>query len=110
VAPGGWSATCNYTAGFLTMDPTAHGFLRGVGQNAIFGWPTSPELESLRAAWMEAADPADQRRIAERIQLQALQDVPYIPLGGFTLASAYRRNLTGMLKAPLPLFHNLHRE
>ena len=109
VAQGGWTVTCNYTAGFLAMDPTAHGFLRGVGANAVFGWPTSPGLEALRTAWMDAPGAADQHAIAERIQLQALQDVPYVPLGGFTLASAYRSNLTGMLKAPVPLFYNVRR-
>ena len=109
VSQGGWSVTCNYTAGFLTMDPTAHGFLRGAGATTVFGWPTSPELESLRLAWMDATATPEQRRIAEQMQLQALQDVPYVPLGGFTLASAYRQDLTGMLKAPVPLFYNVRR-
>lgn len=109
VAGGGWSVTPNYTAGFITMDPTAHGFLRGIGTAAIFGWPTSAELERLRSTWMDATDPAEQRRVAEEIQRQALRDVPYIPLGGFTLASAYRRTLTGVLKGALPAFWNVRR-
>jgi len=109
ITQGGWSVTPNYTAGFITQDPTAHGFLRGIGTSAIFGWPTSAEIERLRSAWMDATDPAEQHRIAEGMQLQALRDVPYVPLGGFTLASAYRRNLTGMLRGALPAFWNVRR-
>lgn len=109
VAEGGWSVTPNYTAGFITDDPTAHGFLRGIGTQAVFGWPTSPEIERLRSAWMDTNDEAQRRRFAEDIQKQALRDVPYVPLGGFTLASAYRRNLTGMLKGAVPVFWNVRR-
>jgi peptide/nickel transport system substrate-binding protein len=91
------------------MSPAAHGFLRGTGQNALFGWPDSPRIEELRTAWIDATDLAEQKRIAEQIQLQAFQDVPYIPLGGFFFASAYRNSLTGMVKGGIPMFHNVRK-
>ena len=109
VAQGGWSVTTNYAPGFNAMTPAAHGFLRGNGSNALFGWPDSPDIEAMRQAWIAAEDPAEQRRLMERLQRQAFQDVPYIPLGGFVFATAYRRNLTGFLKGPLPLFHSVRR-
>lgn len=89
------------------MSPAAHGYLRGTGQNALFGWPDSPGIEDLRAKWIDATDLAEQKRIAEQIQLQAFQDVPYIPLGAFYFASAYRSSLSGMVKGGIPMFYNV---
>ena len=109
LAQGGWSATCNFTSGLFAMDPLAHGFLRGQGQTAVFGWPTSPPIEDLRQQWMEAADEAERRRLGEALQRQALQDVPYVPLGGFSLPAAYRRSLVDMVRAPVPMFTGVAR-
>ena len=106
-AAGGWNLNCNYAPGFSPMSPAAHGFLRGTGQNALFGWPDSPKIEALRTAWIDAPDLAAQQRLAEQIQLQAFEDVPYIPLGAFYFASAYRSSLSGMVKGGIPMFYNV---
>jgi peptide/nickel transport system substrate-binding protein len=68
-----------------------------------------PRIEELRSAWIDATDPAEQKRICREIQLQACKDVPYIPFGAFFFASAYRRDLTGMLKGSVPMFTNVRR-
>ncbi len=106
---GGWSLNCNYAPGFSPMSPAAHGFLRGLGQNSLFGWPTMPKVEELRTAWIDTTDVVEQKRIAREIQLAAFQDVPYIPLGAFFFASAYRKDLTGIVKGGIPLFTNIRR-
>ena len=106
---GGWSLNANYAPGFSPMSPAAHGFLRGLGRNSLFGWPTMPKVEALRTAWIEATDPAEQLRLCREIQLQAFEDVPYIPLGAFFFASAYRSDLTGMIKGGIPMFTGLRR-
>ncbi len=109
LAQGGWNLNCNYAPGFSPMSPAAHGFLRGTGQNALFGWPTMPKVEELRTQWIDAKDLAEEKRIAEQIQLQAFQDVPYIPLGSFFFAGAFRSNLTGIIKGGIPLFYNVRK-
>jgi peptide/nickel transport system substrate-binding protein len=109
IAQGGWSLNCNYAPGFSPMSPAAHGFLRGTGQNALFGWPDMPKVEELRTAWIGAKDLAEEKAICEQIQLQAFQDVPYIPLGAFFFAGAYRSNLTGIIKGGIPLFYNVRK-
>ena len=68
-----------------------------------------PNVEELRSAWIDATDPAEQKRLCSEIQLQAFRDVPYIPLGTFFFAAAYRKNLTGILKGSIPLFTNVRR-
>ena len=106
---GGWSLNANYAPGYSASSPAAHGFLRGLGRKSLFGWPDMPRVEELRSAWIDATDPDEQKRLCREIQLQAFRDVPYIPLGAFFFASAYRNDLTGILKGSVPLFTNLRR-
>ena len=106
---GGWSLNANYAPGFSAMSPAAHSFLRGLGRQSLFGWPTAPRVEELRSEWIDATDPDEQKRLCREIQLQAFQDVPYVPLGAFFFAAAYRKNLTGMLKGGIPMFTNVRR-
>jgi hypothetical protein len=35
--------------------------------------------------------------------------VPYVPLGSFFFAAAYRKSLTGILKGGVPMFTNVRR-
>ncbi|MCQ4160763.1 ABC transporter substrate-binding protein [Roseomonas sp. GC11] len=105
---GGWSMFFTFWAGVDMANPGVQQALRGHGQAAWFGWPTAPKLEELRTAWFDAPDLAAQQEIAKQIQLQAFQDVPYLPLGQYFQAWAYRRNLTGVLKG-LPMFWNVQK-
>jgi peptide/nickel transport system substrate-binding protein len=106
---GGWSLNANYAPGFSVMSPAAHSFLRGLGRQSLFGWPNMPKVEELRSEWIDATDPEEQKRLCREIQVQAFRDVPYIPLGAFFFAAAYRKNLTGILKGGIPLFTNVRR-
>ena len=91
-----------------TSDPANHLGLRANGTQAWFGWPDSPKLESLRQDWINSSDLASQQKICQAIQLQALQDVPYVPLGGYHLLSVARSDLTGFGPGD-PLFYGIKR-
>ena len=106
---GGWSAFFTAATGLEMFDPTGHNQIRGNGKDAWFGWPESPKLEDLRNAWFAAPNLAEQQRICQQMQLQAFQDVPYIPLGQFLQGTAYNKSLTGILKGGFALFHNVQR-
>jgi hypothetical protein len=45
-----------------------------------------------------ATEPEEQKRLCSDIQLQAFRDVPFVPLGAFFFAAAYRKSLIGILK------------
>ena len=94
--------------GINQINPAGHLLLRGNGRNAAPGWPTSPELDALRDAWLSAADVAEQKRLGERMQLQAFQDVPYIPLGQSISPTAFRSDISGVLNGQ-PVFWNVRR-
>ncbi len=108
VERGGWSAFFTFGGGLDFASPAGHLGLRGNGVNGWIGWPDSPEIERLRDTWFDAPDLATQQAIARRIQAQAMQDVPMIPLGQYFLATAHRRNVTDMLRGA-PLFWNVRK-
>jgi peptide/nickel transport system substrate-binding protein len=101
---GGWNAVIALFAGADLMNPGAHLLLRGNGDGAWFGWPTSPGLEALRDEWFDAPTAEAQVALGRKIQAQFWQDVPYWPLGQYFVSSAWRRSITGVLKGMvLPL-------
>jgi peptide/nickel transport system substrate-binding protein len=108
VDQGGWSIFCTIFAGVDQFNPAVHAYLRGNGRDGNIGWPTSARIETLRDAWFAAVDLPARRQAAEQLQLQAFQDVPYIPLGQWHQPTAHRTNLQGMLTG-LPLFWNIRR-
>jgi len=105
---GGWNIMHSGFAGLDAATPAANLGLRGNGRGAWFGWPTSPRIEELRNAWFDAPDLAAQQRICQQIQLQAWQDVPYIPLGLIRRAMAWRSDLADMVPAGVA-FHGVRR-
>jgi len=105
---GGWSVFFTTWAGNDMFDPAGHLSIRGTGDRAWFGWPTSPVLEELRNAWFEAPDLASQRAICERIQRQVFVDVPYIPLGQVFYSTATQASVTGLLPG-FPIFWNVQK-
>ncbi len=74
-----------------------------------FGWPKDEEVEKLRDQFVRATDAAKQKEIAEAIQKKAYEDVLYIPTGIYYQPSAWRTNVTGVLKSPAPLFWNIEK-
>lgn len=108
VEKGGWSVFQTSWSGLDHATPAGHVFLRGNGRAAAPGWPNSPAIESLRDAWLRAPDLTSQRALAERLQLQAFEDVPYVPLGQQFQQTAFRADLRGILPG-LPVFWNVER-
>jgi peptide/nickel transport system substrate-binding protein len=108
VERGGWSLFDTSWAGRDMLNPIGHAYLRGNGKSATAGWPDSPKIEALCDQWLAAPDLSAQKAIAEKIQLQAFEDVPYIPLGQSFTPVAYQANLSGVLKGN-PVFWSIRR-
>nr|WP_328702776.1 ABC transporter substrate-binding protein [Belnapia mucosa] len=105
---GGWSAFCTVTPGFEMADPASHAALRGNGLAAWPGWPTSPRIEALREAWLEAPDTLEQERVARQMQDAAMEDLPFVPLGAYWQNTALRRDLVGRVSG-FPIFWGIRR-
>lgn len=98
VDQGGWSVFQTNWPGPDQANPAAHVFLRANGRDAAPGWPSSSRLEALRAEWLRTDALAEQKRIATDMQLQAFQDVPYIPLGQTISPTALRADLRDVVE------------
>ena len=95
---GGWHMFAAFSGGWDMSSPGCHQLMRGNGEGAYNGWPTLPKLEALREEWLRTEDGAAQLALGRRMQEQALQDVPYLPVGSYYQPVAYKANLTGVSK------------
>lgn len=98
-AEGGWNSFCTSWTGLQLSNPGSHLPLRGNGKAGWFGWPDSPALEKLREQWFAAPDEAAQKAICEQMQTVAFKEVPYIPIGAYTIPNALRANMKDMVHA-----------
>ena len=53
------------------------------------------DIEALRDAWYDAPDLATQQKLGREMQLVALEEVPYVPVGLWRQPIARRDNITG---------------
>lgn len=105
---GGWSVWCNFVPGVSASNPVLHTYMRGVGAKGTFGWPESARHEALLERYLAAPNLQEQRALARDMQLQAFQDVPYIPTGLMLQPTAYRKTLSGVVDGS-PVFYNLRK-
>jgi len=105
---GGWSAFITAWTGTDILNPAVNQMMRAGGvAHGWFGWADDPVLETLRDQWANAVDPAEQKRIATEIQVQAFKSLPYIPLGAVEGQVAYRKNVTGVFPCPVFAYWNI---
>jgi peptide/nickel transport system substrate-binding protein len=109
VDKGGWSVVAITFDGLSAADPSSHQALRGNGTKGFFGWPTSPELETLRDQWFFAEDQISQQEICADMQRIAWRQIPFMPLGHWFAPMAMRDNLRDAVAAPFPIFWNVRR-
>jgi peptide/nickel transport system substrate-binding protein len=107
---GGWNIFHTWVVAPDTATPVLNNALRAGGADAWFGWPDDPKIEKLRDAWLRAPDTAAQKKLAAELQQEAYTFIPYIPTGQFILPSAYRKNLNGVIIAPVTFLWNIDKK
>jgi peptide/nickel transport system substrate-binding protein len=111
VDKGGWSIFHTWTSAPDFFSPAVNIPIRGNGEKAWFGWPTDPEMEALIDQWFKAPDLASQKKLATDIQVEAYgSNVPYVPTGQFVVPTAYRKNLDGIIVAPVVFAWNVEKK
>lgn len=101
---GGWGMFHTWHAGADCINPAAYTAIRANGDKAWFGWPDSPKVEQEVTAWFEAKDLAGEQAAMKRLNKAALDDAVYAPTGFFLSYQAWRSNVEGVTKGPLPFF------
>jgi peptide/nickel transport system substrate-binding protein len=101
---GGWEMFHTWHAGADCINPAIYNGIRGNGDKAWWGWPTSAKVEAEVTAWYEAKNLDEEKAAARRLNKAALEDVIYAPTGFFLSYTAWRKNVSGIAKGPLPFF------
>jgi peptide/nickel transport system substrate-binding protein len=101
---GGWQVLHVDHPGADCTNPATNKAVRANGDNAGFGWPDSPQVEAEVTAWFDAKTLDEEKTIVRRLNKAALDHVVYAPLGFFLQHQAWRKNVTGIVQAPMPLF------
>ncbi len=102
VDKGGWSIFHTTGGAVLYGSPATSALTRGQGDAGWFGWWKNDEAEKLTQDWLYAPDEAGQKAAAAAIDRLVLDQAPTIPLGQFTIRTAFRSDLTGMIEGTAP--------
>jgi len=101
---GGWGMFHTWHAGADCINPAAYTAIRANGDKAWFGWPDVPVVEQEVTAWFDAKSLDEEKAAMKRLNKAALDNVVYAPTGFFLSYQAWRKNVTGVVKGPLPFF------
>jgi peptide/nickel transport system substrate-binding protein len=101
---GGWNMFHTYFSGGECINPAPNTGVRANGDAAWFGWPNSPAVETEVSNWFEASSLEEEKAAVRRLNRAAFEDVVYAPTGFFLGYQAWRKNISGIVKGPLPLF------
>jgi peptide/nickel transport system substrate-binding protein len=107
---GGWNAFMTSWVAADVLNPVGAAFLNSSCEKALFGWPCDEQMEKLRDNFARETDPAKQKAIAEQVQLRYLEVPTHVHLGQWYKPLALRKNIDGMLVAPVVVFWNAEKK
>ena len=107
---GGWNVFHTFSVAADILNPIADNYMVANGDKAWFGWPNDPEMEKLRDAYSKETDPAKGKALAKAVQDRALETAQYGWIGQWYGPGAARANVTGWLKAPVPVMWNIEKK
>jgi len=106
---GGWHMMLTSWVSADVLNPVSTAFLNASCGKALFGWPCDPVMEKLRDEFARATDPAQQKAIADAVQVHWTKNPTHAILGQWYQPALVRRSLDGMVAAPATVFWNITR-
>ena len=106
VGDGGWNIFHTWWIGADILNPMAIVF-SGNREKSWYGWPSDAELEAARSAFARARTAGDKRRLAKRVQDRLRTVAVSGRMGQFFIPVAYRANVKGLIRSPVPFFWNV---
>jgi peptide/nickel transport system substrate-binding protein len=107
---GGWHAFLTSWVAADILNPVMAGFFNAGCDKAMFGWPCDKEIESLRDHYARETDQGKLKPIAEAVQVRVTQYPTHIHLGQWYQPVAVRKNVEGMIEAPVSVFWNVEKK
>ena len=109
VDKGGWNIFHTWHAGADCINPAPYTALDASGATAWFGWPKSDAVQKGIDDWYNAPDLAAEKKAAVEINKASFENVTYIPTGFFLQYTAWRKNVSGIVKSPFPVFWGVNK-
>ncbi len=108
---GGWNVFHTFSVSADALNPISNSYFVANGEKSSwFGWPNDPQMEKMRDDYAKETDPAKGKALAEAIQLRALETAQFGWLGQWYGPGAMRNNISGWLKAPVPVMWNVEKK
>ena len=106
-AQGGWNAFMTaWTAGDI-QNPLTMAMMNAAGDKGWFGWQDDPTIEDLKVKFAQASTDADKKKLAEQLQLRAIETVSHVHLGQYNNPAALRNNITGLVPGGAQVYWNI---
>ena len=102
--PGSWHLYVTGHPGVDCANPATNKAVRANGDEALFGWPSSREVEAEVAVWFDAKTLDEEKMAVRRLNKAALDHVVYAPIGFHLMHQSWRANVSGIVKGPLSFF------
>lgn len=99
-----WSAYMSWWAAVDVSNPLVAATANATGEKGWAGWQDDQPIEQMKLQFVQATSLAEQKRIAEKIQLRMIETASYVPLGQFALPAAASKNLSGFVPSDAQVF------
>lgn len=104
---GGWNAFMTaWTAGDI-QNPLTMAMLNAAGEKGWFGWQDDKVIEELKVKFAQAATDAEKKKLAEQLQLRAIETVSHVHLGQYNNPAALRNNIEGLVPGGAQVYWNI---
>lgn len=104
---GGWNAFMTaWTAGDI-LNPITMAMMNASGDKGWFGWQDDKQIEDLKVKFIAAGSDAEKKKIAELIQLRAMETASHVHLGQYNNPAAHRNNVKGLMAAGAQVYWNV---
>ncbi len=101
---GGWNMFHTWHAGADCINPGPYTAFDTGGSTAWFGWPKNNAIEAGITAWYDAPDVEAEKKVLADLNREAMDFVTFGPTGFFKQYTAWRSNVSGIVRAPFPVF------
>jgi peptide/nickel transport system substrate-binding protein len=107
---GGWNAFMTAWTAADIQNPLTMAMMNTTGDEGWFGWQEDKQIEELKVKFAEADSEAERKKLAEQLQLRAIETASHVPLGQYNNPAAVRENISGIVPAGAQVYWNIKKD
>lgn len=108
---GGWNIFLTIHSGGDLLNPASHPIMGSLGDKSYYGWAKDDRVEALRTAFAMAGTTEDRKRLAEEVQLRALDQALFYPVGQTFIPMAVRKSaVKGLIPGYFPVYWGVSKQ